>query len=265
MPRYVEECLKDYNISDSVATPATNDLFIRKDEGDMLSEDDATKFRSVTAKLLYLSKRTRPDLLTLVSYLTTVAASPTKSDQAKIIRGLRYLYGTRDLGVRLSADIPIGVKAFVDASFGTHLDAKSHTGLVISLGGGPIYAKSTKQKLVTRSSAESELVALSDSATQVIWTRDFLMGQGYKLTAANIYEDNKATIELARPGRHNNPQSLSRHINIKHYFIKDRQEAGEVQISYLPTNDMIADCLTKPLQGERFRALRSALLNWQLH
>jgi hypothetical protein len=54
----------------------------------------------------------------------------------------------------------------------------------------------------------------------------------------------------------------SRHINICHFFVRDREQMGEVSIAYKPTGDMVADLLTKPLQGKRFVALRSMLLNW---
>ncbi len=80
---------------------------------------------------------------------------------------------------------------YADAAYGNHQDFKSHTGLVITLGTGPVFVKSTKHTLVTKSSAQAELVALADSATQVLWSREFLQEQGYILGAAKIYQDNQ--------------------------------------------------------------------------
>ena len=124
--------------------------------------------------------------------------------------------------------------------------------------GGALFAKSTRQKLVTKSSTESELVGLSDSVPQIIWTRDFLTSQGYPVRAATIYQDNKSTICLAEKGR--STSERTRHINIRYFFVKDRIASGEVRVEYLPTQLMVADILTKPLQGELFRRLRDALL-----
>jgi hypothetical protein len=260
MPGYVDQCIADYDVVGTAASPASRELFSHGDEGDLLSPKEAQKFASGVAKVLYLAKRTRPDLLTLCSYLATVVQNPTKKDMSKLLRGLKYLNGTRELGIRLQPSEKMAINAHVDASFATHDDYKSHTGVVVSLGEGPIFVKSTKQKLVTKSSTEAELVGLSDATTQVVWTREFLLEQGYKLGPANIFEDNQSTIAMVKSCKPANP--ASRHINIRHFFVRDREQMGEVSIAYKPTGDMVADLLTKPLQGKRFVELRSMLLNW---
>ena len=127
------------------------------------------------------------------------------------------------------------------------------------MGKGAVHAKSSKQKLVSKSSTESELVALSDEASQVLWTRNFLLLQGHKMRPAKIYQDNMSTIALADKGR--STSERTRHINVRYFFTKDKVESGELMIEYLPTEEMVADLLTKPLQGELFRRLRSKLLN----
>ena len=124
---------------------------------------------------------------------------------------------------------------------------------------GPVHAKSNKQKLVTKSSTEAELVSLSDNISQVILTRDFLMSQGYNMKAAAVYQDNMSTMALAEKGR--STAEKTRHINIRYFFVKDRVEAGEIEIKYCPTEHMLADILTKPLQGQAFRDMRDILLN----
>ena len=124
------------------------------------------------------------------------------------------------MGIALSADNDLSVLAYVDASYGVHWDAKSQTGLNISLGKGPIFAKSTKQKLVSKSSTEAELIGLSDSFSQAIWTREFLIEQGYDISPATVFQDNKSTIVMAEKGR--STSERTRHIHIRFYFIKDR-------------------------------------------
>jgi hypothetical protein len=189
---------------------------------------------------------------------------PTVDDWTKLQRVLQYLSGTKEIGIILDAktDTPLELQAWVDASFAPHDDAKSHTGLIIALGSGPIFASSTKQKLVTKSSTEAELVGISDSLSQVIWSREFMMGQGYEMKATKINQDNKSTITMIKNGKGSSKKT--RHVNIRYFWVKEKVDSGEVDISYLQSLEMVADILTKPLQGELFRKLRGRLLNWQV-
>jgi hypothetical protein len=169
------------------------------------------------------------------------------------------LKGTRDLSLHLKPrDGLLSVYAYIDASFAVHHDFKSHTGAVITFGAGCIFFKSTKQKLNTKSSTEAELVAISDALSTIIWLRDFLIEQGYNVGPAILYQDNMSTISLVENGKGTNERS--RHINIKFFFVSDRVAKGEIEIKYMPTNDMLADMLTKPLQGDKFRSMRDHVL-----
>jgi hypothetical protein len=150
--------------------------------------------------------------------------------------------------------------AWADASYGVHKDYKSHTGCIIGLGKGPVYAKSTTQRLNTKSSSEAELVGLSDSSSQVIWVRNFLLEQGYDVPPATIFQDNQSAIALVKNSRSNSDRT--RHIAIRFYFIADRVASTEIAIQNLSTGEMVADILTKPLQGQLFVCLRDQLLNW---
>ena len=259
---YVTELVTSEDIKSAVKTPATEDLFVINESSPKLSKADKDAFHSTTAKLLYLSKRTRPDILVAVSFLTSRVIDPSEQDAGKLRRVLRYLYGTKGLGIVLEADKQVlRFVCYVDASFGVHADAKSHTGTVVSLGKGPILAKSVKQRITTKSSTEAELVGLSDSASLIIWCRNFLEAQGYQLPPATVFQDNMSTIAMVKNGRSNS--SRTRHVNIRFFFIHDRMESGEIDIEYKPTKQMIADILTKPLQGELFIHLRDELLNWR--
>jgi hypothetical protein len=262
MKKATDEILRDHYKGGTATTPAASDLYEVGTSAD-LCEDDKAELYSVAYKLLHISKRTRPDLLPVTQYLTTRVTKPNERDLAKSMRALQYLHATRELGIRLTTDPgPISIKAYVDASYGVHPDMRSQTGCVISLGGGPIYVSSSKQKLNTKSSCESEFVALSDKASQIIWSRELLgwLSDQDDPPAATIYEDNMATIQLVKLGR---PASeKTRHINIRRFFVTDRVKAGDIKLEYLPTDKMIADYMTKPLQGAKFVEMRNMLLNW---
>ena len=259
MEGYITYLLRHYDVTKRATTPATANLFAIAEDSPLLSSDDKMEFHSATAKLLYLAKRVRPEILTACSFLASRVTCATEEDLAKLQRVLAYLNAEPNLGLVLEAHQMLEVNAFVDASYGVHLDGKSHTGGVISVGKGAVYVKSTKQRLVSKSSTEAELITLSDMTSNVIWTRDFLLHQGYSIKAANVYQDNTSTIALAERGR--STSERTKHVHIRYFFVKDRIESGEIKITYLPTNEMVADILTKPLQGELFRTLRDRLLN----
>ena len=108
---------------------------------------------------------------------------------------LAYLHATQEKGIRLGGDGigPMTVTAYVDASYGVYWDFKSHTGCMISVTKGPVHVSSRKQGLTTKSSTEAELVGESDAMTQVIWTREFLLAQGYNLGPAVVKQDNQSS------------------------------------------------------------------------
>jgi hypothetical protein len=145
------------------------------------------------------------------------------------------------------------VTAYIDASYAVHNDCKGQkTGVAISVGKGTVvYAKSSKKKLVAKSSTEAELIGVSDGLSQALWTCNFLQAQGIKVKPVNLKQDNKSTICMVEKGKSTNPRT--RHVAIRYFFVKDRMENGEVEIAYLPTELMVADFFTKPLQGELFR------------
>ena len=153
----------------------------------------------------------------------------------------------------------IGIDAFIDASYGIHADGKSQSGITISLGGAPIHSESVRQSIVTKSSTEAELVAISDGLSTLIWSRDFLIEQGYEMGPAILHQDNLGAMQLAKRGQATSKRT--RHVNIRYFFITDRINSGEVMLEHTFTEDMLADLLTKPLSGDKFDSLRDRLLN----
>jgi Reverse transcriptase (RNA-dependent DNA polymerase) len=267
MDKYVDGIINEYNVIGEAASPAMNYLFDIVDTSPLVDESEKAIFHTITAKLLYLAKRIRGDLMTLVAYLTSRVLEPNRSDYEKLWRGLRYLNSTKNLKLRLSCERDengnFQVISYIDSSFGVHADMKSHTGGAISLGKGFFEIVSSRQKINTKSSTEAELIGISDYITRVIHARNFLIDQGYKIGPAIIYQDNQSTMELAEKGGRSNTQR-TRHINIRYFFITDRIKEGEVVLQYMPTDEMVADVLTKPLQGAKFKQFRKQLLNTSL-
>jgi hypothetical protein len=256
----VEEVIKDLDLpQDSfAATPAGNHLFIERNEVELGGEVKEL-FHSIVAKLLYISKRGRPDLLTAVSFLTTRVQLPTLDDWKKLMRVGCYLNGTKDLKLTLEPSRKVTISTYIDASYGVHVDGKSHTGEAHTLGKGLHRWGSRKQKLVTKSSTEAELVGLSDAVSPAIGGKQFLECQGYTVGPVEVHQDNKSTIILANKGRSTNTRT--KHIAIRYFFIKDLIDRDVINVIHTGTEEMIADHFTKPLQGELFRKMRRIILN----
>jgi hypothetical protein len=261
MSGYIRDMLSLYEVVGTRATPAKADLFDIDVNSPLLSFELKESFHSRVAKLLYLAKRVRPDILLAVNFLSTRVSKPTTQDWEKLARVLQYVNATPDMGMILEATKSLQLLAYVDASYAVHGDYKSHTGGILSLGMGPVFTKSKKQKLNTVSSTEGELVAVADMLPQAIWTRDWLLCQGYEVGPLKLFQDNTSTIHLVNNGKSN--AERTRHIAVRYFWVKDRIEAGEVKVEHLGTADMIADFLSKPLQGELFRKMRRLLLNWE--
>jgi hypothetical protein len=148
---------------------------------------------------------------------------------------------------------------WADAAFAVRDDFKSQSGRGMSLGTGMIQCKSHKQSTTENSSTTAELVSSSDALIMIIWTNNFLKAQGYPVRETILFQDNISAIKLEKNGRQSSSKR-TRHLNIRHFFIKDRVDTGELNIRHCGTNDMIADYFTKPLQGEKFRNFRDLIL-----
>ena len=262
MSGYIKELIKECNIKDGeVATSPANSRLFEDINQEKLSDKNCKTLHSIVAKLLYLGTRVRPEILLTVNYLSTRVNMFTEGDWSKAMRCLRYLNAEPELGLllRMNQSSEISIHLYADASFAVHQDGKSHSAGVVRTGDATVAAKSTKQKLVTRSSSESELVCASDMLNKGLMQRDFIIEQGYKCGPVILHQDNMSTIKMISNGQ--STSQRTRHINVRYFFIKERVDEKEVDVIYTRSEDMIADILTKPIQGKQFLRLRSMLLS----
>jgi len=133
MKKFIEELLEVYGEVKMRVTPARNQLFESNEER-KLSEEEKGDFHTMVAKLLYLSKRARPDIALPVIYLCTRVKSPTEGDKINLDRVMGYLKMTKSREMVLTCKSGWRVTGFIDAAFGCHLDGKSHSGVVICVG-----------------------------------------------------------------------------------------------------------------------------------
>ena len=180
-------------------------------------------------------------------------------DWKKLKRALVYLNQTKNDVRIIGCDSMTNIFTWVDAAFAVHYSMGSHTGGVMPMGWGTIHARSSKQKLNTKSSTEAEVVGLSKYVPYNIWIVNFLKAQGHSITNNIIYQDNQSAIKMEKNGR-NSCTGNSRHIDIRFFYVKDRVEKGEMNIEYCPTGMMLADYFTKPLQGSLFNKFLDVIM-----
>ena len=263
MRHYITELINESppDMEGCANTPAASHLFtINNQNPEFLNKAMADKFHTMVAKLLFLCKRARPDIQLAVAFLCTRVKRPDTDDYKKLKRVIKYLRGTLDIVLTLESNNLHVIKWWVDASFACHNDMRSHTGGIMTMGKGAAYATSIRQKLNTKSSTEGELVAVNDVMGQILWTKKFLSCQGIEVKDNIVYQDNKSAILLEANGR-GSSSKRTRHLDVRYFFIKDRIDSGDVQVIYCPTERMLADFFTKPLQGALFNRCRDAIMN----
>jgi hypothetical protein len=259
---FIEKMLEEIpeDMDGEKQSPARDHLFqVNEDEDIKLEEVKRMIVHRNTAKLLFLSQRARPDVQTATSFLCTRVKEADTDDYKKLARVMQYLRATKYLPLILGADGSGNIYWYQDGAHAVHRDMRGHTGLMMTFGQGAVYARSLKQKLNTRSSTETELVAFDDGMPQNIWAKYFTKHQGRFLKDNISYQDNTSTIRMEKNGKMSTGK-MTKHINIRYFFCTDRIKKGELSVEYCPTLDMIADYFTKALQGSLFRKLRDLIL-----
>jgi hypothetical protein len=249
------------NINGLSEYPASIDLFNINDKSNKLNEKDKEYFHSTIAKLLYLSIRIRPDIATAVAYLTTRVTNPTEDDLKKLIKILKYLNNTKSdhLIIQPALEKEFVINCFIDASYGINESSRSQSGITINFGKGSIYHRSSKQKYVAKSSTEAEINAISNTGSILLWLKNFLSQLNIYNVKINIFEDNKSAITILKNGIKFN--SKANHINNKLFWIKQFLDDGTFNLHYIDTDNNIADLLTKPILGNKFKSFKKKLLN----
>jgi hypothetical protein len=281
---YVKRIIQQYRMDS--AKPATNpekysDLNFPLDGTTSipLSLDQKEYYQSIVGALLYAANTTRVDIAHVVGQLSRFVAAPQEHqlDAAKHV--LRYLASTTNYGmifngtrtnnqqqlvtVHSNSSSPVSlaqpISAFTDASWGNDLaDRRSTTGTVIKYNGNVISWLSKKQDTIALSSTEAEYMALSTATTEVLWYKAWIKEVlGLEITVP-IYCDNQSAIEISSNDCYH---QRTKHIDIRHHFIRDHITKKHVQVQWVPTTEQQADLLTKMLGTRQFTILRDKLLS----
>jgi hypothetical protein len=217
------------------------------------------RYHSIVGCLSYLVNMTRPDLAFSYSQLSKFVQYPGMAHLEAAERVLQYVRGTYDQGISfydLGPDKRNILGGWVDSDFASDIDSrKSMTGYLMSLNGGPISWKSSRQGGVTLSSSEAEFVAASQAGQEVVYLRALLRGFGYTQKGpTEIWEDNASCIMMSE-----NPtnRDRSRHVDVKVHFLRDLVRDGHVKLLKYAEPQNVSDALTKSLPRQHLRSIES--------
>ena len=208
-----------------------------------------TEYNSIIGGLQYLANNTRPDIAFAVNHLARFLSNPSEEHFQAARRVLRYISDQPDKGIsfRKTKDTPI-LNAYSDADFAADpSNSRSTSGSLIRLASGPISWKSHLQREVVLSTTEAEYLAATETCRQLQWVKSLLEElnitsevEGTKCTTLHV--DNQSAISLIK--NHDN-RKRSKHIALRHFFSRQQYQLGKIHVVYVPSNDQLADSLTK--------------------
>ena len=225
------------------------------------NEDESfniTLYQQAVGCLTYASLISRPDIAAATGMLAQYMSNPSADHWSGINRVLRYLRGTIDYGLSYSDSGNNDLVGFSDADWAGDLDTRRSTsGYTFHVGTALVSWSSRKQATVARSSTEAEYVALSSATQEAIWLRRLMSDISFQeFPPTLINEDNQGAIELSKNAKHH---ERTKHIDIAHHFVRERVSSNEITVGYCPTQDMVADVMTKAVPRVKFEKFRSLL------
>jgi hypothetical protein len=261
--RILYEALQEMDLTECNPTKLPYDmkelLVKATPEDDLLGKHDKELYHTVVGKLLYVATNTRPDLGVIASQLGSYVTKPTVKHLAALKKALRFCKGTITDGIVLGGDesnLPVLV-GYSDADWAGDRDTrKSRTGYVFLINSGCITWQTKKQPTIALSTSEAELMSLSSATQELRWLIQLLSELGFTQDPILLYQDNQGCIQMAKGKAQH---SRSKHIDIKHKHVEQAVEDGLLTVPYIPSKDMLADIMTKPLAAPRYHELRNRL------
>ena len=279
-PHLIDSIIKDLHLqpdSKHKTTPAVTSTLLHKNT-DGPGMQPEFHYSSVIGKLNFLEKSTRSKISISIHQCARFSEAPKKSHTKAVKRIGRYLLATRDKGIIIHPNKSRQFDCWLDADFAgnwrqadAHSDpmtAKSHSGWIVRFASMPITWASKMQTITAMSTTEAEYIALSTSLRQVIP----LMGL---LTEARehgvhiddlppkvhftVFEDNSGARELSR---HPKIRPRTKHINQSYHHFREYVERKDILVEATPTEQLIADILTKSLAEPAFQRHLKVIMGW---
>ena len=215
-------------------------------------------YQQMLGCLMYAMVCTRPDLAYSVGALAQHSAAPGPEHISAIKRVFRYLAATRNAVLVYDGSVKNHqLVGHSDSDWaGDPINRRSIAGYAFTIGTTAVSWASKKQQSVALSSTEGEYMASTIATCEAIFLRRFLDELDFPQSSVTLLLDNQSAMQLARNPVHH---SRTKHIDVRHHFIREKVESGEIKLEYVPTADQVADIFTKPLPVVKFVKFRSGL------
>jgi len=226
---------------------------------------DQAEYMSKCAMLMFLSQRTYPEIRPAVIKLSTKYNKATEDDMRKAVRVAEYIYGCKDTHKLVLNPKSMRLVSAADASYAEHPDGKSHSGGVVGFESDTscyFGFVSSKQPVVAKSAGEAELIAQNKVGDLVEWAREMLNEIGYSQKKVPMLVDSTCAMQMVKQGT--GSFKRAKHIKVRYFWLKDLIDEGMLELIYVPTDELVADILTKPLTGWKFQYLLRKLLGWNI-
>ncbi|GJW56361.1 hypothetical protein Tco_0103092 [Tanacetum coccineum] len=254
--KYIKEMFKKFGLEDSkpTKTPMSTEIKLAKD--DEADSVDSSKYRCMIGSLLYLTA-SRPDIMFSVCLCACFQENPKTTHLEAVKLMFRYIRGTSHLRLWYPKGTGIETIVYADSDHvGDYVDRKSTSGVCTFMRCCLTSWFAKKQTALAISTTEAEYVSVRKACQQALWMKQALIDYGIRLDDVLILCDNKGAIDLSKnPVQH----SRTKYINIRHHFLRDNVQKGNIPIEKVASEDNKADIFAKPLKHEVFNYLRLGL------
>lgn len=267
--KYTKKILEKFKMDKCNGThiPAKTDLILSKalcaSDPDELQLMREKPYRAIVGSLMYLMLGSRPDIAFAVRECSQFLENPGIAHWRAVKTILRYIKQTSDYGLILGGnqfvDSPLEhhMVAFCDSDFASHEDRRSIAGYTTFLGESLISWCSQAEKTVALHTTEAEYISLSMLVQEIIHLRMMVMEMlRSKPESTLVFVDNASALKLAK-----NPEfhARTKHIDVRHHFVREKQDKNEIRIESVSSAENIADMFTKALPRSAFEKHRDAL------
>eukprot|EP00963_Diacronema_lutheri_P000532 scaffold30_cov329-Pavlova_lutheri.AAC.1 len=253
---YVNNVLERFRMADcySVSTPLELGT---KWTSDATATESNFPYQELVGCLMYLAVSTRPDIAYATNRLARYVSAPTSNHVVVVKRVLKYLHGTKAVGILVGDSSPSLLEGYCDANYGDCEETRrSTTGYVFTLHGSLVSWQTKLQKTVAVSTTESKYMAAASAAKEALYLRKVLNDIGFGAQCITIHCDNQGAVNLTKNAL---TVSLTEHVDIAHHFVRNCVSRGELKLKYISTNDQLADFLTKALGPTKLQAALKTL------
>lgn len=253
---YIQKLLERFDMTSAspVKTPLPKNTVLAEDPDEfLLDPETATLYRAIVGALMFLMICTRPDIAFALSRLSKFSAKPGKSHLAAAKYTLRYIKGTRTYGILYTRPSLVLQKfpldGFSDSAFADDIgNRRSTSAFIFVLNGAAVAWKSKQQTLVTRSTHDAEYVGLANASYEISWLRRLVASLLPNIEGpTSLYGDNQSAISTAYSTIDSVSSPRSKHIDIRFHIIREAIHRGDIRLTYVRTDSMVADALTKAL------------------